>query len=210
MNEAALERNMRVYPGLTKAIETHAKAEALAGDWAAVAAIIRAVKTTGEPRKCRSFESAFAVKAIGGNPEQMLEELRKDATGNLLYLRLADASDAGGVVWAEPVLTIPYLRSRVSDGLSNDVVEALINVSMSTVFTFADVTAEDCEGAYMKTANVLLSVNMANGTASCTLQVSRDGTQIKRQSITQDIGTDADKRLLAAIQAAVDAYLTEG
>lgn len=200
----------QVYPGLAKAIEMHAKSQAQAGDWSGVAEIIRAVKTTGEPRKCRSFESAFAVLNVGGNPDQMLEELRKDATGNLLYLRLADASDSGGVVWAEPILTVPYLRSRVNDGLSNNVVEALISLSMSTVFTFANVTASDCENAYMKNADVLLSLNITNGSVSCSLQVSRDGTQVKRQSITQSIGTPADQKLLSAIQAAIDSYLTEG
>lgn len=200
----------QVYPGLAKAIEMHAKSQAQAGDWSGVAEIIRAVKTTGEPRKCRSFESAFAVLNVGGNPDQMLEELRKDATGNLLYLRLADASDSGGVVWAEPILTVPYLRSRVNDGLSNNVVEALISLSMSTVFTFANVTASDCENAYMKNADVLLSLNITNGSVSCSLQVSRDGTQVKRQSITQSIGTPADQKLLSAIQAAIDSHLTEG
>lgn len=201
---------MQVYPGLAKAIEMHAKPQAQAGDWSGVAEIIRAVKTTGDPRKCRSFESAFAVLNVGGNPDQMLEELRKDATGNLLYLRLADASDSGGVVWAEPILTIPYLRSRVNDGLSNNVVEALISLSMSTVFTFANVTASDCESAYMKNADVLLSLNITNGSVSCSLQVSRDGTPVLRQSITQSIGTPADQKLLSAIQAAIDSYLTEG
>lgn len=201
---------MQVYPGLAKAIEMHAKPQAQAGDWSGVAEIIRAVKTTGDPRKCRSFESAFAVLNVGGNPDQMLEELRKDATGNLLYLRLADASDSGGVVWAEPILTVPYLRSRVNDGLSNNVVEALISLSMSTVFTFANVTASDCESAYMKNADVLLSLNITNGSVSCSLQVSRDGTLVKRQSITQSIGTPADQKLLSAIQAAIDSYLTEG
>ena len=201
---------MQVYPGLAKAIEMHAKPQAQAGDWSGVAEIIRAVKTTGDPRKCRSFESAFAVLNVGGNPDQMLEELRKDATGNLLYLRLADASDSGGVVWAEPILTVPYLRSRVNDGLSNNVVEALISLSMSTVFTFANVTASDCESAYMKNVDVLLSLNITNGSVSCFLQVSRDGTPVKRQSITQSIGTPADQKLLSAIQAAIDSYLTEG
>ena len=113
---------------LNQAIREHALELAQAGDWQAVAEALHAVSVRSEPRCCGSLESASAVATAGASSVALLEKLRTDATGNLLYLKLADSGEAGGVMWAEPLLTIPYLEARVSD-LGRAVIDALINLS---------------------------------------------------------------------------------
>jgi hypothetical protein len=83
----------------------------------------------------------------GADPFGMMEKLRADATGNLLYLRVADGSSEGGVVWAEPDLTIPYLQSRVAD-FTQPVIDALVRLSAPISHPFGSVTAADCLDAW--------------------------------------------------------------
>ncbi len=132
---------------LSRAIRAHALAAAQAGNWQSVAEILHAITVTAEPRKCGSKESAIAVIAAGGNPAALLELLRADAVGNLLYARLADGSSEGGVIWAEPLITIPYLRLRESD-FGSAVVNALINLSAPVTRPFAATTALLCRMAW--------------------------------------------------------------
>ena len=77
---------------LSQAIRQHALAAAQAGNWQQVAETLQAVTVTAEPRACGSKGSSLAVAGAGGNPLALLETLRADATGNLLYTRLADGS----------------------------------------------------------------------------------------------------------------------
>jgi hypothetical protein len=194
---------------LSQAIREHALESAQAGDWQDVAETLRAMTVTAEPRKCGSKESSLAVAGAGGNPSQLLELLRADATGNLLYTRLADGSGEGGVIWAEPLLTVPYLQSRVED-FSQPVIDALVNLSSPVSHPWGDITPEDCSEAYLVGADVLLSVNITGGVTRCSLQVIRDGRQVKMQSLIEGQGTEADQALLTAIESAIDTFLTEG
>jgi hypothetical protein len=193
---------------LSQAIREHALESAQTGNWQAVAETLQAVSVTAEPRKCGSKESSLAVHGAGGNPSQLLELLRADATGNLLYTRLADGSSEGGVIWAEPLLTVPYLQSRVDD-FGQPVIDALVALSSPVSHPWAEVTAEECSAAYLVGADVLLSVNITSGVTRCSLIVIRDGRQVKMQSLTEDQGTVADQVLLAAIETAIDTFLIE-
>lgn len=193
---------------LSQAIRQHALEAAQAGNWQQVSETLQAITETAEPRKCGSKESSIAVAGAGGNPSQLLELLRADATGNLLYTRLADGSSEGGVIWAEPLLTVPYLQSRVSD-FGQPVIDALINLSAPVSLPWAEVTSEECSAAYLVGADVLLSVNITGGVTRCSLQVIRDGQQVKMQSLTEGQGSEADQTLLTAIETAVNTFLIE-
>lgn len=194
---------------LSQAIREHALEAAQAGDWQAVADTLQAVSITAEPRKCGSKESSLVVAGAGGNPTELLEKLRADATGNLLYTRLADGSNEGGVIWAEPLLTVPYLQSRVSD-FGQEVINALVTLSAPVSHPWAEVTAQECSSAYLVGADVLLSLNITDGVTRCSLQIIRDGKQVKMQSLTEGQGSEADQSLLAAIQSAINTFLIEG
>jgi hypothetical protein len=194
---------------LNQAIREHALEAAQSSDWEAVADTLQAVAVTAEPRKCGSKESSLAVAGAGGNPSELLEKLRADATGNLLYTRLADGSREGGVIWAEPLLTVPYLQSRVAD-FSQPVIDALVNLSSPTSRPWAEVTSEECSAAYLVGADVLLNVNITSGVTRCSLQVIRDGHQVKMQSLTEGQGSEADQALLTAIETAINTFLIEG
>lgn len=194
---------------LSQAVRTHALESAQAGDWQQVAETLQAITRTAEPRKCGSKESSLAVHGAGGNPSELLELLRADATGNLLYTRLADGSSEGGVIWAEPLLTVPYLQSRVSD-FSQPVIDALVSLSAPVSHPWAEVTPYECSAAYLVGADVLLSVNITSGVTRCSLQVIRNGVQVKMQSLTEGQGTGADQALLVAIESAINTFLTEG
>jgi hypothetical protein len=194
---------------LSQAIREYALEAAQAGDWQQVAETLQAITVTAEPRKCGSKESSLAVAVAGGNPLALLETLRADATGELLFTRLADGSSEGGVIWAEPLLTVPYLQSRVSD-FSQPVIDALISLSAPVSHPWSEVTAEECSAAYLVGADVLLSVNIASGVTRCSLQVIRDGRQVKLQSLTEGQGTEADHALLTAVETAINTFLIEG
>jgi hypothetical protein len=193
---------------LSQAIREHALESAQAGEWQQVAETLQAITVTAEPRKCGSKESSLTVAGAGGNPSQLLELLRADATGNLLYTRLADGSSEGGVIWAEPLLTVPYLQARVAD-FSQPVIDALVSLSSPVSHPWAEVTPEDCSAAYLVGADVLLAVNITGGVTRCSLQVIRDGQQVRIQSLTEGQGSEADQALLTAIESAINAYLIE-
>lgn len=183
-----------------------ALAAATAGDWSACAAALQVITVTAEPRKCGSKESSIAVAMIGANPQELMEKLTSDKTGNILYLRLADGSDQGGVVWAEPLLTIPYLQSRVAD-FGEMAIKALIALSAPDTYPFAEVTPEQCAAAYLVGADVLLSINRTGGTLRVSMNVSRDGKQVRLASLTEGQGSVADQALTSAIESAIDAWL---
>ncbi len=194
---------------LSQAIREHALQAAQSGDWQEVAETLQAVSVTAAPRKCGSLESSLTVAAAGAQPFEMLEKLRADATGNLLYTRLADGSSEGGVIWAEPLLTLPYLQSRVAD-FGQSVIDALRNLSAPVTHPWGEVTAEQCSAAYLVGADVLLSLNITGGVTRCSLQVIRDGVQVKLQSLTEGQGSEADQTLLTAVETAINTFLIEG
>ncbi len=194
---------------LSQAIREHSLAAAQSGEWQAVAETLQAVSVTATPRKCGSMESSLAVAAAGAQPFEMLEKLRADATGNLLYTRLADGSSEGGVIWAEPLLTLPYLQSRVSD-FSQPVIDALRNLSAPVSYPWADVTAEECSAAYLVGADVLLSINRTSGTLRVSMNVMRDGQQVRLAMLTEGQGSEVDQSLTTAIESAIDAWLAAG
>lgn len=194
---------------LAEAIREHAFEAAQASDWQAVAETLQAITVTATPRKCGSKESSVAVAAVGADPFVMLEKLKADATGQLLFTRLADGSDQGGVIWAEPLLTVPYLRSRVAD-FGQSVIDALIALSAPVSHPWESVTPEQCSEAYLVGADVLLSINRTGGTLRVSMNVMRDGQQARLAMLTEGQGSAADQALTTAIESAIDTWLAAG
>lgn len=186
-----------------------ALAAATAKNWSACAAALQAITVTAEPRMCGSKESSIAVVQAGANPYAMLENLQADATGRLLFNRLSDAGPDGGVIWAEPDLTVPYLNSREAD-FGRKVIDALIALSAPVTHPFADVTPEQCASAYLVGADVLLSINRTGGTLRVSMNVMRDGQQVKLAMLTEGQGSLSDQALTAAIESAIDTWLASG
>jgi len=130
---------------LIDAIKTHALADAQSGDWAAVASALQAVSVTAEPRLCYAVESGTAVAQAGGDPTTLLTVLLSDPNGIMLFQKL---SSSAGVMWSHPA-TIPYLQSLVSAGkMTQEVMDALVQLSAPVAHPHASVTAGQCETAW--------------------------------------------------------------
>lgn len=194
---------------LTEAIREHALEAAQASNWPAVVAALAAVTVSATPRKCGSKESSLAVAGVGGNPSQLLEKLRTDATGELLFTRLADGSSEGGVIWAEPLLTVPYLQSRAAD-FGQAVIDALVDLSAPVTHPWAEVTENQVSAAWLVGADCLLSINRTGGTLRVSMNVSRNGQQVRLASLTEGHGSEADQAFTSAIETAIDAWLQAG
>lgn len=197
---------------LLDAIKQHAEGFAVAGDWAVVAKVLQDITVTAEPRECQTVETADALIAVGEDPNALMGILSKDATGTFLLSKLAQSGkDADGnpigVAWAHR-LTLPYLQAGVDAGaISQKAMDALVQLSAPTTCPYADVTAEDCSGAWLVNADVLLSVNRTNGTLRISLNVTRNGQQVRLASMTEGQGSEADQALLTAVESAIDTWL---
>lgn len=182
-----------------------ALAAATAGDWPACAESLRAIKFTAEARKCGSKESSMSVLQAGADPYEMLETLRADAPGELLFNRLSDASEEGGVIWADP-LTVPYLNRRESD-FGRAVIDALVNLSAPVSHPFTEITPEQCASAWLSRADVRMMCNITDGVTALHFQVIRDGNPVRVVSLKEGTGSEIEQALLTAIETAIDAYL---
>jgi len=131
---------------LIEAIKTHALEAAQSGDWSTVAATLQAVSVTAPARVCWAVESGAAAVAAGGDHTELLTALLGDVNGTMLFQRL---SSGIGVEWAHPV-TVPYLQWLVSQSkMTQQVMDALIQLSAPVSFPHADVTAEECQRAWI-------------------------------------------------------------
>jgi len=131
---------------LIDAIKTHALEAAQSGDWQAVAATLQAVSVTAPARVCWAVESGAAATAAGGNHTELLTAMLGDPNGIMLFQRL---SSGIGVEWAHPV-TVPYLQSLVSAGtMTQQVMDALVQLSAPVSYPHSGVTADDCQRAWI-------------------------------------------------------------
>ena len=183
-----------------------ALAAATAGDWSACAQTLRSITVTAVPRLCFSVETSLAILAVGGDPNEIMEVMNKDATGQFLMTKLATV----GVMWAHP-LTIAYLDAAVAaNGLGKLSRDAAVNLSAPVIIPFAEVTPEQCAAAYLVGADVLLSVNRTGGQLRMSMNVSRDGKQVRVASLTEGQGSVNDQSLTTSIRSAIDAWLVGG
>jgi hypothetical protein len=150
---------------LIDAIKTHALAAAQSGDWQAVAATLQAVSVTAPARVCWAVESGAAATAAGGNHTELLTAMLGDPNGTMLFQRL---SSGIGVEWAHPV-TVPYLQSLVSAGqMTQQVMNALVQLSAPVSYPHSGVTADDCQRAWIIDA-CLTPISAAHSLAAAKL-----------------------------------------
>lgn len=131
---------------LAETIRQHALADAQAGNWSAVAGTLQAISVTAPARVCYAVESGRAATLAGGNHTALLATLLEDPNGIMLFQKL---SSSAGVEWAHEV-TVPYLEGLVSAGkMTGAVKDALIDLSAPVLHPHAEVTAADCEKAWI-------------------------------------------------------------
>jgi hypothetical protein len=133
---------------LINEIKTHALADAQAGQWQTVAETIQARTVTAEPRLCYAVESGDTIEAAGDDPTTVLGYMLLDPNGIMLFQKL---SSSVGVTWAHD-RTRQWMAWFVSQGrISQAGADALIDLSAPVTHTHADVTAEDCQRAWIVT-----------------------------------------------------------
>jgi hypothetical protein len=131
---------------LAKTIRQHALGDAQAGNWSGVAATLQAIEVTAQARLCYAVESGAAAVAAGGDHTSLLGALLEDPNGIMLFQKL---SSSAGVMWAHEV-TVPYLQWLVSQSKMTEAVkDALIDLSAPVTHPHADVTADNCQRAWI-------------------------------------------------------------
>lgn len=196
---------------LSQAIREHALTEAQSGNWKSVAAILNA--PVQRPRQTKAFYTEVYQSLGDADMRHTLRVMAADEIGQAGVARLNDASLDGGMYFAHPITVglIESLRSKLNPGVADKLLS--LGVVESTLVAEAGlepVTPEECSAAYLVGADFLLSVNITGGVTRCSLQVIRDGRQVKMQSLTEGQGSEADQALLTAIENAINTFLTEG
>lgn len=183
-------------------IREHALESAKAGKWESVADTLNALTHTVRVGKVGGKASLGALVAAGIDPDTVIAAMR----ANPMASELLNTLTADGVDWADD-MTAYVMGKLVAAGKitqkTADVMRSLSVREEPVILT----TPEECSAAYLVGADVLLSVNITSGVTRCSLQVIRDGVQVKIQSLTEGQGTAADQALLTAIETSINAYL---
>lgn len=192
---------------LTEAIREHAIEAATKGDWESVAKILNTPQQQHRATKAYYVE----VYSLLGDADfrAVTQVLEADAVGKGGIARLNDPSADGGLYFAHPITVrlIESFREKLPDGVA----DKLLSLGFTTsLITGSEVTPEECSSAWLVDADCLLSINRTGGTLRMSLNVSRDGQQIRLASITEGQGSAADQSLVAAIETALDTWLQAG
>ena len=196
---------------LSQLIRENALEAAQAGDWQSVADTLNA--PVQRPRQTKAYYTEVYETLGDADMRHTLRVMAADDIGQAGVARLNDASLDGGMYFAHPITVglIESLRSQLNPGVADKLLG--LGVVESTLAADAGlnvVTPEECSAAYLVGADVLLSVNITGGVTRCSLQVIRDGVQVKMQSLTEGQGSEADQALLTAIETAINTFLIEG
>jgi hypothetical protein len=195
---------------LNQLILKHAKPLAESGDWQGVADCLNAPLTRTRTTKAHYVE----VYTLLGDDDMRhtLAVMSQDIIGKGGVDRMNDSSDAGGMYFSHPITVklIESLRSQLNPGVADKLLSlGFVQTTLAKEAGIGFITAEDCRAAYLAGADVLLSVNITGGLTLCSLQVIRDGKQVKLQSLTEGQGSVADQALLASIESAIQTFLLE-
>jgi len=195
---------------LGKLIREHALTEAQSSDWTAVAAILNA--PVQQPRTTKAFYIEVYQTLGDADMRHTLRVMAADEIGQAGVARLNDASLDGGMYFAHPITVglVQSLRSQLNPGVADKLLSlGATETTLAAEAGLEPVTPEQCSAAYSVGADVLLSVNITGGVTRCSLQVIREGRQVKMQSLTEGQGSEADQALLTAIENAVNTFLME-
>jgi hypothetical protein len=195
---------------LSQLIREHALTEAQSSDWTAVAAILNA--PVQQPRTTKAFYIEVYQTLGDADMRHTLRVMAADEIGQAGVARLNDASLDGGMYFAHPITVglVESLRSQLNPGVADKLLSlGVVESTLAAEAGLGPVTPEECATAYLEGADVLLSVNITGGFTRCSLQVIRDGVQVKMQSLSEGQGSHADRELLTAIETAINTFLTE-
>lgn len=193
---------------LANLIREHALADAQKGDWESVAATINA--PSQRPRPTKAYYTEVYQTLGDADMRHTLRVMAADEIGRAGVARLNDASLDGGMYFAHPITVglIESLRSQLNRGVADKLLGlGIVESTLAADAGLDAVTTEQCSAAYLVGADVLLSVNITGGITRCSLQVIRDGQQVKIQSLAEGQGSEADQALLTTIESAINAYL---
>ena len=196
---------------LSQAIREHALEAAQASDWQSVADTLNA--PVQRPRSTKAYYTEVYETLGDADMRHTLRVMAADEIGQAGVARLNDASLDGGLFFAHPITVglIESLRSELNPNVADKLLSlGVIETTLATEAGLDLVTPEECSAAYLAGADVLLSVNITGGATRCSLQVIREGRQVKMQSLTEGQGSEADQALLTAIESAINTFLIEG
>lgn len=196
---------------LSQAIREHSLESAQASDWQSVADTLNAPVQRARQTKAAYIE---VYQVLGDfDMRHTLRVMAADEIGQAGVARLNDASVDGGMHFAHPITVglVESLRSQLNPGVADKLLGlGVVETTLAADAGLDVVTPEECSAAYLVGADVLLSVNITSGVTRCSLQVIREGVQVKMQSLTEGQGSEADQALLTAIETAINTFLIEG
>ena len=196
---------------LSQAIREHALAAAQASDWQSVADTLNA--PVQRPRQTKAYYTEVYETLGDADMRHTLRVMAADEIGQAGVARLNDASLDGGMYFAHPITVglIESLRSQLNPGVADNLLSlGIAETTLAAEAGLEPVTPEECSAAYLVGADVLLSLNITGGATRCSLQVIREGRQVKMQSLTEGQGSETDQALLTAIETAINTFLIEG
>ena len=185
-----------------------ALAAAQAGDWKAVAEILNT--PVSRPRQTKAYYTEVYQTLGDSDMRHTLRVMSADEIGQAGVARLNDASLDGGMYFAHPITVglVESLRSQLNPGVADKLLSlGVVESSLAADAGLDSVTAEDCSSAYLVGADVLLSINRTEGTLRVSMNVIRDGQQVRLAMLTEGQGSEADQALTTAIESAIDTWL---
>ncbi len=196
---------------LSQVIREHALEAAQDSDWQLVADTLNA--PVQRARSTKAFYTEVYQTLGDADMRHTLRIMAADEIGQAGVARLNDASLDGGMYFAHPITVglIESLRSQLNPGVADKLLSlGITETTLAAEAGLEPVTPEECSAAYLVGADVLLSVNITGGVTRCSLQVIREGRQVKMQSLTEGQGSVVDQALLTAIETAINTFLIEG
>ena len=193
---------------LSQAIREHALEAAQASDWQSVADTLNA--PVQRPRSTKAYYTEVYQTLGDADMRHTLRVMAADEIGQAGVARLNDASLDGGMYFAHPITVglIESLRSQLNPGVADKLLSlGLTESSLAADAGLELVTAEDCSSAYLVGADVLLSINRTGGTLRVSMNVIRDGQQVRLAMLTEGQGSEADQALTTAIESAIGTWL---
>ena len=192
---------------LIEAIREHAIELATKSDWESVANVLNT------PRRQQRETKAYYVEVYSllGDTDfrAVTEVLASDAVGKGGIARLNDPSSDGGLYFAHPI-TVGLIES-LRDKLPKGAADKLLSLGFTTVMLAGkEVTPEECSASWLVNADCLMSINRTDGTLRLSMNVSRNGQQVRLASITEGQGSEADQALAKSIEDALDVWLQAG
>jgi hypothetical protein len=196
---------------LPQAIREHALLAAQASDWQSVADTLNA--PVQRPRQTKAYYTEVYETLGDADMRHTLRVMAADEIGQAGVARLNDASLDGGMYFAHPITVglVESLRSQLNPGVADKLlVLGVVETTLATEAGLGPVTPEECSAAYLVGADVLMSINRTGGTLRVSMNVMRDGQQVRLAMLTEGQGSEADQALTTAIESAIDTWLAGG